>query len=96
MEPGTNGDGDALSRERPDFDYRREAGDRLLRGVVAVFAGLVLLMLAGAREVCGFTARGATRNCVAAAPGPTVLLLGTLGTVTVGYGVWLCWSVLRT
>lgn len=70
------------------------AGGR--RSSTAESPATLLLLLAAARAVCGLTARGATRHCVALATEPIAAVLALVGLVAAGYGLRLCWSAVRT
>lgn len=95
MERGTDREHEAVRDQWNAMRERRTAANRLLVGFVAVFAGSLLLLLAGAGETCGFTIRGATEECTAVIQQPAVVLVGLLGVLVFGFGLWLCWTVSR-
>lgn len=95
MERGTDREREALADQWQSMEESRVATNRLLQGLLAASTGLVLTLLAAAREACGFTVGGATRDCSAVGTMPTSALLGLLGVLALAYGAWTCYTVWR-
>ncbi len=91
-------------RRHPDPDVNPWAGiekqpgqvDRLLRGFLAGFAGIVFLMVAAASEMCNYTIGGAPTDCMAVLSTPASLVVGLIGILAFAYGVRLSWRAIRS
>lgn len=101
MERGANWERDAvrdrwaeLERQRRATERRRQETDRLLLGLVGVFAGLVLLLLSMSPEMCSFTPGGAATRCRAPLPTSKSILLGGAGLLLSIAGAGRCRSAL--
>ncbi|WP_435177564.1 hypothetical protein [Halorussus sp. AFM4] len=95
MERGTERERTAVRERWTAMERRRARASRLLAGLVLLGTGVILVLLAVARETCFTTARGGIVDCTPLAGPPFGLGLLLLGVVALGFGLAKCRAVFR-
>ncbi|WP_158055436.1 hypothetical protein [Halorussus halophilus] len=95
MERGTEWERSAVRERWAAMERKQALATRLLGGLCLVGAGVVLLLLGVAREVCFVTARGGVIDCTPMTRPFVSGLLVLLGVVVLSWGFWNCWPVFR-
>jgi len=95
MERGATWEREAVRDSWRALDERRRDANRLLLGVSATFAGLLLLLLALTREACRFTLGGAADHCSGVIPPTAMLFFWLFGALVFAFGLRRCWRAGR-
>ncbi|SFR92569.1 hypothetical protein SAMN05216559_1101 [Halomicrobium zhouii] len=95
MERGATWEREAVRDQWKALEARRRDANQFLLGVAATVAGLLSLLLALAREACGFTIGGAAGECSAVIPPTAMLFFWLFGALVFVFGLRLCWRASR-
>ena len=95
MERGTDRERRAVRERWATLEQKRESVTRLLGGTTLAIAGVILLLLAVARDVCFTTMRGGTIACTPMTRAPAAVALSLLGVAALGAGLWIGWTAIR-
>lgn len=95
MEHGCTWEREAVRERWSELERRRRETSRLLGGLFAVLAGLVLLGVSLATSVCFTTMGGGVIQCTPATQPLVSAVLAVLGLLLVGRGLLTGWRLAR-